>query len=210
MDFIINSDVLQALLLTVIFLSILVEIKTGGTGLGAVLGLIAAGVFWSSSYVQGLVSFYHIAIFIVGIIFIIVEILTPTIGILAGIGIVAIFYSLILAMGGDINAMYMMVISLVIAILIFAIIIKKLPSSKLWKKIILTNTSSSEQGYVSNKDYSCYLHKEGIVLTDLRPAGSVNIEGNVLDVVSEGSFITKGEKIRVIKIEGMRIIVRKI
>ena len=48
------------------------------------------------------------------------------------------------------------------------------------------------------------------MLTDLRPAGSVNIEGNVLDVVSEGSFITKGEKIRVIKIEGMRIIVRKI
>lgn len=210
MNLIIDSDILQTLLLVVIFLSILVEIKTGGTGLGAILGLIAAGVFWSSSYVQGLVSFYHIAIFIVGIIFIIIEILTPTVGILAGIGIVAIFYSLILAMGGDINAMYMMVISLVIAILIFAIIIKKLPSSRLWKKIILTNTSSNEQGYVSSKDYSCYLNKEGIVLTELRPAGSVNIEGNVLDVISEGSFITKGEKIRVIKIEGMRIIVRKI
>lgn len=210
MDLIIDSQIVQSLLLIVIFLAILVEIKTGGTGIGALLGLIAAGVFWSSSYVQGLVNFYHIAVFIIGVIFIIIEILTPTIGILAGIGIVAIFYSLILAMGGDINAMYMMVISLVIAILIFAIIIKKLPSSKLWKKIILTNTSSSEQGYVSNKDYSCYLHKEGIVLTELRPAGSVNIEGNVLDVVSEGSFITKGAKIRVIKIEGMRIIVRKI
>ena len=159
MDFIIDSNIVQSLLLVVIFLSILVEIKTGGTGLGTVLGLIAAGVFWSSSYVQGLVSFYHIAIFIVGIFFIIIEILTPSVGILAGIGIVAILYSLILAMGGDINAMYMMVISLVIAIFIFAIIIKKLPSSKLWKKIILTNTSSSEQGYVSSKNYSCYLNK---------------------------------------------------
>lgn len=210
MDFIIDSSMVQSLLLVVIFLSILVEIKTGGTGVGALLGLIAAAVFWGSSYVKGLVSLYQIAIFIVGVIFIIIEILTPTVGLLAGIGVVAIFYSLILAMGGDINAIYMMAISLVIAIIIFAIIIKKLPSSKLWKKIILTNTSSTEQGYVSSVDYSQYLNKEGIVLTELRPSGSVEIDGVPVDVVSEGKFISKGEKVRVAKIEGMRIIVRKI
>ena len=210
MDFIIDSSMVQSLLLVVIFLSILVEIKTGGTGVGALLGLIAAAVFWGSSYVKGLVSLYQIAIFIVGVIFIIIEILTPTVGLLAGIGVVAIFYSLILAMGGDINAIYMMVISLVIAIIIFAIIIKKLPSSKLWKKIILTNTSSTEQGYVSSVDYSQYLNKEGIVLTELRPSGSVEIDGVPVDVVSEGKFISKGEKVRVVKIEGMRIIVSQI
>lgn len=159
---------------------------------------------------KGLVSLYQIAIFIVGIIFIIIEILTPTIGLLAGLGVVAILYSLILAMGGDIDAMLMMVISFVIAIIIFALIIKKLPTSKLWSKIILTKTSSSEGGYVSSVDYSRYLHKEGIVLTELRPSGSVKIDDDVLDVVSEGSYISKGEKIRVVKIEGMRIIVRKI
>ena len=210
MDFIIDSSMVQSLLLVVIFLSILVEIKTGGTGVGALLGLIAAAVFWGSSYVKGLVSLYQIVIFIVGVIFIIIEILTPTVGLLAGIGVVAIFYSLILAMGGDINAIYMMAISLVIAIIIFAIIIKKLPSSKLWKKIILTNTSSTEQGYVSSVDYSQYLNKEGIVLTELRPSGSVEIDGVPVDVVSEGKFISKGEKVRVVKIEGMRIIVRKV
>mgnify|MGYP000146295023 FL=1 len=74
----------------------------------------------------------------------------------------------------------------------------------------MTKTSSSEEGYVSSIDYSSYLHKEGIVLTELRPSGSVKIDDDVLDVVSEGSYIGKGEKIRVVKIEGMRIIVRKI
>ena len=92
MDFIIDSTILQSLLLSVIFLAILVEIKTGGTGIGALLGIIAAGVFFGSSYVKGLVSLYQIAIFIVGIIFIIIEILTPTIGLLAGLGVVAICY----------------------------------------------------------------------------------------------------------------------
>ncbi len=210
MDFIIDSQVIQTLLLIVIFLSILVEIKTGGTGIGALLGIIAAAVFWGSSYVKGLVSLYQIAIFIVGIIFIIVEILTPTVGILAAVGIVAILYSLILAMGGDINAIYMMVLALIIAIIIFVIIIKKLPSSKLWQKLVLTNTSSSEKGYVSAVDYSRYLNKEGTVLSELRPSGTAKIDGDLLDVISEGSFISKGEKIRVIKVEGVRIIVRKI
>lgn len=210
MDFIIDSSMVQALLLIVIFLSILVEIKTGGTGVGALLGLIAAAVFWGSSYVKGLVSLYQIALFIGGVIFIIIEILTPTIGLLAGIGVVAILYSLILAMGGDINAIYMMAISLVIAIIIFAVILKKLPSSRLWKKLILTNTSSTEQGYVSSVDYSKYLNKEGVVLSELRPSGSVEIDGVPVDVVSEGKFISKGEKVRVVKIEGVRIIVRRV
>ena len=210
MDFIIDSSMVQALLLVVIFLSILVEIKTGGTGVGALLGLIAAAVFWGSSYVKGLVSLYQIALFIGGVIFIIIEILTPTIGLLAGIGVVAILYSLILAMGGDINAIYMMAISLVIAIIIFAVILKKLPSSRLWKKLILTNTSSTEQGYVSSMDYSKYLNKEGVVLSELRPSGSVEIDGVPVDVVSEGKFISKGEKVRVVKIEGVRIIVRRV
>lgn len=210
MDFIIDSSMVQSLLLVVIFLSILVEIKTGGTGVGALLGIIAAAVFWGSSYVKGLVSLYQIAIFIVGVIFIIIEILTPTIGLLAAIGIVAILYSLILAMGGDINAIYMMAISLIIAIIIFAVIIKKLPSSRLWKKIILTNTSSTEQGYVSSVDYSKYLNKEGVVLSELRPSGSVEIDGVPVDVVSEGKFISKGERVRVVKIEGVRVIVRKV
>lgn len=210
MDLIIDSQIVQSLLLIVIFLSILVEIKTGGTGIGALLGLIAAGVFWGSSYVKGLVSFYHIAIFILGVIFIIIEILTPTIGLLAGIGVIAILYSLILAMGGDINAIFMMAISLIVSIIIFAIIIKKLPSSKLWKKIILTNTSSNEQGFVSSLDYSTYLNKKGIVITELRPSGSIDVDGQLLDVVSEGNYIKKGEQVRIIKIEGMRIVVRKI
>lgn len=46
-------------------------------------------------------------------------------------------------------------------------------------------------------------------MTELRPSGSVKIDNDILDVVSEGSYINKGEKIRVVKIEGIRIIVRK-
>lgn len=210
MDFVIDSQLLQTLLMVVIFLSLLVELKTGGTGIGALLGIVAAAAFWGSGYASGAIELYQIAIFIVGIILIIIEILTPTVGILAGIGVVAIFYSMILAMGGDISAMYMMAISLIISLGIFALIIKRLPTSKLWSKFVLTNSTSTTKGYISSADNSPYLNKEGTVLSELRPAGTITIDGKPVDVVSEGAFITKGEKVRVIKVEGMRIIVRKI
>ena len=56
MEFV-GMPALQILLVAIIFLSLLVEIKTGGMGLGAMLGLVAAGIFFSGQYVKGLVSF---------------------------------------------------------------------------------------------------------------------------------------------------------
>lgn len=74
----------------------------------------------------------------------------------------------------------------------------------------MTKTSSSEEGYVSSVDYSRYLHKERDCFDRTKTFWKCENDDDVLDVISEGSYISKGEKIRVVKIEGMRIIVRKI
>ena len=92
MDFV-SIPVLQTLLLAIMFLAVFVEIKTGGMGAGILLGLVAAGVFWGSQYVKGLVDLYQIAIFLAGILCIIVEMLLPTVGLLAGVGVAAMLYS---------------------------------------------------------------------------------------------------------------------
>lgn len=205
-----NYDFIQTLLISLVFLAVLVEIKTGGTGLGALLGIIAAALFWGSSYMAGQASIYLICIFTVGIILILIEILTPSVGIFAILGFIAIFYSFIQAIGGDISAVYMLFISLIIAILIFVLILKFLPESKLWRKLVLDKTSSSTAGYVSTVDNSIYLHKTGIVSTELRPAGTVVIDSQPVDVVSEGAFIPKGSRVQVVHVEGMRIVVRKL
>ena len=99
MDIAIGMPVLQMLLLAIMFLAVMVEIKTGGMGAGILLGLVAAGVFWGSQYVKGLVSLYQIAIFMGGIMCIIVEMLLPTVGLLAGLGVAAMLYSVVLALG---------------------------------------------------------------------------------------------------------------
>ena len=208
MEFV-DIPILQMMLLTIVFLSLFVEIKMGGMGAGVFLGLVAAGVFFGSQYVKGLVELYQIGIFLLGIVCILIEILLPTVGLLAGLGVAAMLYSVVLALGGDINAVYAMLISFVAAIALFALIARKLPSSKLWSKLVLRDQSTSDRGYVSTESKTELVGKTGVVLTELRPAGSILLEGVPVDVVSEGAFLEKGEKVRVISVNGSRIVVRK-
>ena len=206
----VGMPLLQILLMAIMFLSIMVEVKTGGMGIGILLGIVAAGVFFGSQYVKGLVSLYQIAIFLVGILCIIVETLMPTAGLLAGAGVVAMLYSLALSLGSDIYAIYAMLAAAVLAVVIFALIVKKLPSSRLWKKLVLSDQSTTERGYVSAETKRELIGKTGEVLTELRPAGSMLLEDVPVDVVSEGAFIRKGEKVRVVSVQGSRVVVRKI
>ena len=125
MDFIVDIGALQVLLLTVMFLSVMVEIKTGGMGIGVLLGIVAAGVFWGSQYTRGLVELYHIAVFLAGVLMIIVEILLPTVGLLAGLGVAAMLYSIVLALGGDIGALAALGIALIISVAAFMLIVSR-------------------------------------------------------------------------------------
>ncbi len=58
-------------------------------------------------------------------------------------------------------------------------------------------------------DHSKLLDQQGEAFTDLRPSGKANINDQRFDVVTEGVFLEKGDPIRVIAIEGQRVVVRK-
>lgn len=206
---VIDMPILQVLLLTIFFFALFVEIKTGGMGIGVLLGLAAAGVFFGSQYIKGLVDFYQIGMFLGGVLCIIIEFLMPTVGLLAGLGVAAMLYSVVLAMGGDINAVYAMLIALTLSIALFALIVRRLPSSQLWRKVVLSDQSTTSRGYVSAAPQDNLVGKSGIVLTELRPSGSILLEGRPVDVVSEGAFLEKGEKVTVISVNGSRVVVRR-
>jgi uncharacterized protein yqeZ len=208
-DFIVDMRALQVLLLAVMFFSVMVEIKTGGMGVGVLLGLVSAAVFWSGQYTRGLVELYHIAVFLGGILMIIIEILLPTVGLLAGIGVAAMLYSIVLALGGDVGALGALGISLLISIIIFMLIVSRLPSSRLWNKVVLRDSSRAEHGFVSTPEHPELVGKTGEVLTELRPSGTARIDGRPVDVISEGSFIRKGTQIVVLSVNGSRVIVRE-
>jgi membrane-bound serine protease (ClpP class) len=49
----------------------------------------------------------------------------------------------------------------------------------------------------------------GVAETPLRPAGKVEFDDEFFDVVSEGDFVDTGEEVRIVEIQGNRVVVRK-
>ncbi|MDI6860712.1 MAG: NfeD family protein [Caldisericia bacterium] len=52
--------------------------------------------------------------------------------------------------------------------------------------------------------------KRGKVITTLRPSGTIEIDGKRYDAISLGEFIEKDSRVKVVKIEGNKIIVEKL
>ncbi len=50
--------------------------------------------------------------------------------------------------------------------------------------------------------------QSGVAFTQLRPSGTALIDGRRVDVVTEGALVEKGAPLRVVAVEGMRVVVR--
>jgi len=53
------------------------------------------------------------------------------------------------------------------------------------------------------------LGKQGVTLTALRPAGIAEINGNRIDVITDGEFLTSGVPVTVTEVQGLRVLVRR-
>ncbi|MFH1231521.1 MAG: NfeD family protein [Planctomycetota bacterium] len=79
------------------------------------------------------------------------------------------------------------------------------------KQLTLKKSLPVEEGFHSEKSgLDFLLNKEGVAFTNLRPSGTVLIDGKRFDVVTEGEMIDKNTPIKVAKIEGSRIVVKTI
>ena len=84
---------------------------------------------------------------------------------------------------------------------------KFLPKVNAWNRLILHENISSKSGYAAKANFDHLVGKEGIALTDLRPAGTAIIDGNRIDVVTEGNYVTHDSPIVVKTVEGSKIVV---
>lgn len=79
----------------------------------------------------------------------------------------------------------------------------------IFRKLVLRESTKTEEGYVSSENRPELVGKSGKTKTALRPAGTMVLDGNLIDVVSEGDFIESDVTVTVVKVEGMRVVVRK-
>lgn len=205
----VTNPIIVPILLSIASLGLILELYSPGFGVAGTMGLISLGLFFFGHLVAGLAGYESIIIFVIGVILIIAEFFLPF-GISGILGVAAIIFSIILA-GGDLVQMSIAVlIALTVAIIGMVIMMKFFRKGlKALNKVILTDATTTEQGYVSNQNRLDLVGKLALTMTPLRPAGTIRIDNERIDAVSDGSFIGKDKLVKIIKVEGSRIVVRE-
>lgn len=205
-----SDPMVKSALVGIIVLAVMTEVKTAGTGVAGLIGIVATALFFGSQWITGVATWVEVLLFLVGLILLAIEFFVPGFGIFGIAGIASILFSLFMTLGGGIGALNVMAGGIVLALVGFFILLRYLPSSRLWNRLVLKAELKTDQGFVSSGNLSSLVGKEGVVITFLRPAGSVEIEEQVYDVVSEGRFVEPGATVRVLSVNGNRIVVRAV
>ncbi len=208
-QFVVNPYVATALL-AMGFIGLVIEIFTPGFAAGGTISLISFALFFGGNFLAGNSNLSEIILFIVGIILLLIEAAVPGFGVPGIGGIISVVLSIILASGSPQTAILSLVISLTLTIIITIILVKYGARSPYLDKVILSTKQENSKGYISSKISKQYLGEEGMAITTLRPAGTIQIGDERIDAVSEGDFINKGDKVKVVKVQGSRVVVRKL
>lgn len=159
-----------------------------------------------------LINWLALLAFLLGFIAFILEVLVfPGFGVAGIAGVILVGWGVLLIVVDVTQATAALALAIVATIFVFFAGLRLMSRYNMWYKLTLSNKQDNREGYVAPApQLSLYLGKQGIALTPLRPAGSVEIDGRRLDVVTEGEFIHHGAEVEVIKVEGTRVVVREI
>jgi membrane-bound serine protease (ClpP class) len=215
-----NNPIISSILIMIGFLGLFAEVKTPGWGVPGTVGLIALALFFGSSYILELASIVEILLFVIGLILVIVEIFViPGFGIAGISGIILIMAALFLSLLGvqpffDWDQISLAIVQLTAALLtslaLIFLLAKLLPKSSTFSKLILSESETAESGFVSYPSEKELIGKVGIALTTLRPAGTAEFDGKRVDVVADWEYVERGKKIKVLRVEGIKVVVQEV
>lgn len=173
-------------------------------------GLLAVGSFAGYFLMNGNGEWFPIVIFILGILLLILEVFIPNFGVAGILGGVLLFGGIYLNYGDAGQSLFDLSIAGIISVVLAIVLLKKGYSFGNFKKLILEQNLTKVSGFSSSRDYADYLGKKGISTTTLRPSGKVAFDDKELDVISSGEQIEPNIFVEVIKVEGSKIIVRRV
>mgnify|MGYP001157830709 CR=1 FL=1 len=206
----ITNPIVIPILLSIASIGLIVELYSPGFGIPGIMGISALVLFFYGHLVAGLAGYESLILLLVGLICIVLEIFVPS-GILGIIGGGAILGALVVS-GADMGHMAFSIgIAILVAIILAIVLFRKIDVNRgIFRYLVLQDSTSTEKGYVSNENRLDLIGKEGRALTFLRPAGTAVFGNERYDVVTEGSFIDRDKPIKIVKVEGTRIVVREV
>lgn len=207
----VTDPTVSQLLLTLGFLGLIIELITPGWGIPGTIGVVSMALFFGGRILSGLAGFEVVLFFLLGLVLLFIELfVTPGFGIIGILGLASIFGSIFLSFKDFYTALSSIIIALVITVMIIVLFWNRFRKSSAWRRFVLVAREDKTLGYHGVKDYSSLLGKTGLAISPLRPAGTVIIDDQRYDVVSDGGFIAANTEIKVMFTEGNRIVVTKV
>jgi membrane-bound serine protease (ClpP class) len=213
-----THPIVSSLLITIGLLGIILEIRTPGFGVPGVLGISCLALFFWGHWLVQLAGWEELLLVGSGLILLILEIFViPGFGLAGVLGIAALISGLSLSLIGGgatwdfiLKAVSRVILSLLLAVVASLVLLRFLPRLPFGKRLILQTGLDAGQGYASPPETDRqWLGKSGTAISPLRPSGIADVDGERVDVVSDGEFIESGARILVTRVDGNRIVVRR-
>ena len=232
----INSPAVMAVLVMLAMLGVYIEFNTPGLGLPGLVAVICFTIIIGSKYLIGLANWVEVALFVLGILLLLIEFLVlPGFGVAGFSGIICIFAGLFgmliknppdkLPWPQDAIAWSDFTWGIVALALGFAgfvglawLLSKYLPRIQFLSGLILAPAVPRQSGEIplsmttppESKTLSVKMGDAGEVVSILRPTGKAKFGDAIVDVVAEADFLDKGTKVEIIEIHGNRVVVKAV
>jgi membrane-bound serine protease (ClpP class) len=214
-----TNPVVSSLLLSVGLLGILVEIRTPGVGVPGIAGLTSLALFLGGHWIVQLAGWEELLLVTLGVILMLVEVLViPGFGVAGVAGIAALLGGLTLTLIGEgasvpaiSGAIVRVTISMVAALVAGLLLMRLMTRTPFARRLVLDTDMDAAEGWESTPEREHQLvGARGRSHTALRPAGIADIGGERVDVVSEGEMIEPGAAVLVTRVDGNRVVVRRL
>lgn len=209
-------NTISPLLLIIGLVGIYIEFKTPGVWIPGAVGGAALVLYFFGGYVAGLSGMEWILVFIVGLGLVLSEFFVHPGTVLPGIiGVALILIALVMAMvdvypGGPMLPSLPQMrfpleelgIALLVSICIMAILARVLPATPVYRRLVSTGASGVSSIAKMEKEQASRVGQVGTAISNLRPGGKAQFGHEVLDVITRGDLIAKGQQVRIIGSSG--------
>lgn len=185
------------------------EILVNMRGLFGLLGIGFITIYFSV-YLETNSLIMMLIIYFIGLLLIIIDGKLLNDGTLATLGIASMLTAVALP-APSLKAGIYGILGVIVGGSASLLFLKVFKRRDMWTKITLTDQLTTEAGYSSmNEEYASLIDEEGITLNDFRPVGTIRIKGQEYSAISNGQWIPKDSKVRVVEVDGTKIQVEKV
>jgi membrane-bound serine protease (ClpP class) len=220
-----TDPVVSGFLMSIGTLGLMIELYAPGLGLPGALGVLCLSLFFGGHLIVNLAGLEELILLAVGCALLALEVFViPGFGAAGIAGILCIVAALVLTTiglplgvllqtGAWVEPLTRVALALGVTLVLMIVALRFLPRTRAMSGLVLSSTLASNvrpEGPTSfvSADETSMAGQLGVAVSDLRPVGVALFGERRVDVISEGGYVGAGSAVRVVEVEGARIVVR--